>query len=1343
MHRLAFDIGSNSVGSAWIDTENGTITTGTSVFPAGVDETDDKRGEPKNAKRRQTRRTRITLARRSARKTELRLLLIAKGLLPATETAFRDLLSATDPWMLRQKGLDQKLTPHEFGRVLLHLAQRRGALGLKAPAINEEIDDIAADDGKVKASIGFVRQKMLARQSRTFGEFIAAVRTERVTPITTPDMRCADKKRGPREYRGAVRNKGANYEHCADRAMIRHEFQCLWSRQKSLGGELSQQLTDDLLLSLDDESGDSRWRHRGLLFGQRRQSWDLGTLGRCSLEPTERCVPHADRYASRYLVIETVNNLRIIEGRNTARVLSPEERAKIINYLSGPLGVAPARRKKGDAAAAPPKPKTTANVTDLRVLMGWGRASKSSPFRFNVESDEDRVINTDWFSREIIHGAVSVEKWQSMSDSVRNGLNHALLKFDPDDDSHAVRLRAGLLSWGTLDEKQTDAFLSAWRRRPNIDAKCLAMSRRAVRNLLSFMDRTEAWPDSKNPGGHRWLTAIEARKAIAEDVGFIDKTTGTTLDGIAKERYATGAKGSTARDRYYMRKHTLTQAGKPILDPSGIPLSEPPPAPMISNPVVRKAIHEVRRHLVAYMKRFGRKPDEVYVELSREARMGKMESDRILMRNRLRNRIRNDISESFSLGELSPAQQRAAFVRVILAVQQEGVCPLCGNTIVPAAISPRAAALGSDCEVAHIIPRACGGHDGLSNIVLAHTKCNRDMNRRTPREYWNAVIPGGFDAAMTWVEGVYRDIDRPKPSEVRGASGNSLWKCYFTRRDDITKLDQFTKNVTDIQGMTARQDAATKYATRQVMSYLADAIYDGEGLPERGGTRRVFATDGIWTSRLRREWGLFFDVHGARRKDIAEGDKHDRREKNRGDHRHHAIDAVVICCSTGEVQTQWDQRERTADRSIPNSADEAAMESFRRMNPLPAPAPFRSASAFHDEVKRSVFGASQEGKPVCHRPVKRKLIGAFHEETLLGPVVSNSGDTTGLFTCKKSIQGLTPNHLRMPLPEPEKDAIARLASRRSKEKGVSPQEARKWAREIVTSALYVPRLIDPPPAKCGIVRDIGLRRRIRECIADAGFNPDSFKPVEMKKLSETGAIRQASGVPIRSAVLLRSMSDPVIVDRYKTEYVSRQRYTDPNPGSRRAYIGGNNHHVEIRVDTNSKYTGLVVSAFEAAQRKRNRLNAFRRDGIPRPSDFKKLNGETKDRLRPIIRTIEADHPIVDRRSDDSKGGSFVMSLCEGETLFMRPKLAGGEIGPAGYYVVAKLDKPNVVVFVPHWDARSASERKDADGKSVTGSRREQFSIVPSDLPMLAPDGSTLPIKVAVDPLGTASPMHRD
>ena len=89
MTTLGFDIGSNSVGSAWIDHTTGQILTGTSIFPAGVDESDDKRGDPKNAKRRMARRTRITLARRAARKRQLRLKLISVGLLPADESTFK------------------------------------------------------------------------------------------------------------------------------------------------------------------------------------------------------------------------------------------------------------------------------------------------------------------------------------------------------------------------------------------------------------------------------------------------------------------------------------------------------------------------------------------------------------------------------------------------------------------------------------------------------------------------------------------------------------------------------------------------------------------------------------------------------------------------------------------------------------------------------------------------------------------------------------------------------------------------------------------------------------------------------------------------------------------------------------------------------------------------------------------------------------------------------------------------------------------------------------------------------------------------------------------------------
>src|SRR5262249_54956437 len=152
----------------------------------------------------------------------------------------------------------------------------------------------------------------------------------------------------------------------------------------------------------------------------------------------------------------------------------------------------------------------------------------------------------------------------------------------------------------------------------------------------------------------------------------------------------------------------------------------------ISNPVVRKAIHEVRRHLVEYMTRFERRPDAVVIELAREARMGAVDADRLLFRNRLRSRIRSDIIEHFKLEGRTPTQQRAAVDRVVLCVQQDGVCPLCGKK----GLTPRKAALGDECELAHITPRGVGGHGGASNLVLSHDGCNRLMGRRTPREYW-------------------------------------------------------------------------------------------------------------------------------------------------------------------------------------------------------------------------------------------------------------------------------------------------------------------------------------------------------------------------------------------------------------------------------------------------------------------------------------------------------------------------------------------------------------------------------------------------------------------------------
>lgn len=1493
---LGLDIGSNSVGSALVDDKTGRITVGVSVFPAGVDESDEKRGDPKNAKRRMMRRSRITLARRSQRKRLLRLKLISAGLLPTDANQFKKLLEETNPWDLRRKGLMEPLRPTEFGRVLLHLAQRRGAVGFDA-----NIDDT----GKVKAAMTHVQLAMLVRfgsadaqrstqvlrdqidllgkkkkrseqedleldkaqeqlkqlcksllrdSAVTYGRFIADLRDERRTPITTSDQR--QQIRGPREWRKPVRNKAGQFEFHADRTMIRQEFAKMWDAQTKPGGALEQlwrdrseaerkTLVDDLRSSLDNEAGDSVWRHKGLLFGQRKQSWDLGTLGRCVLEPTERCAPHADMYASRYRVIETVNSLKIIEGSKSERSLTPYERKRMIEYLSGPLGIEKGRKKKGDTETRPDRPKTTVSVTDLRHFMGWGKATKSSEFRFTMESDPDREINTDWFYREIVHGAIGVEKWNAMQPNVQEGINRAILKHDSDEEKEAAKLKADVMRWAGLSELQADALVAAWRGRPRPDAKRLNMSRHAVCNLLTVMDRDEPWPDEKNPGQMRWLDQNTARRLVAStavagevtlaapdntqdqqqhnpkkspslsddaaaSMGRKYATESPTrkrfvramrdrgiepdghprsdylrvlraweealgigqpepaFDEIKLRRYATGAKGATARDRYYMKRHKLKKNGKDIIGPDGKPLAEPPPAPLISNPVVRKAIHEVRRHLVEYLTETGRKPHAITVELAREAKMGKVDADRALFINRLRSRIKNKIVAEFDLDRpgISSTQRETAVLRVVLCLQQGGACPFCGKELgmIVQAVE------GKGCELSHIIPRACGGGKGLTNLVLAHEKCNREMSRRTPRQFWEDVLKVKFEDAMGWVEQIYGQIKRIKPSETKTVTGAELWKCYtaeqgrpkrgspsdkppdyFARRADLAKIEQFKREIKDTkEEMTLAQLAATKYASRQVMAYLADGIFEGNGLPERGGHQLIFATDGMWTTRLRNEWGLRFDIHGAKIRNVNDDEKRRRREKNRSDHRHHAIDAIVIALSTAKVKRAWEEREKRAEAARINTADAEEIDKYRENYPLDIPAPFKDREQLHAAVERAVFGDGKCGRPVCHRPVKRKLIGAFHKATQYGPVletVSHEGQPSrqrveDRVTIRQDVLGeaptdfLKPSHLRRRQKETDKEAIERLMGERLRwNPPMSIKDATKSARKIVNSKGFVRKLIDPKPEKGGIVRDYGLRELLRRRLQERGLNPDAFTKAELKQsIQKHGPLTHESGVPIHRVVLLWSNNDPVTIKRDSYDYASGKRRKLDEPSSLRLFDSQNNHHIEIRVATNKKgvqsWSGEVVTSYEAAQRKLKRLRAFREAGLPNQRALRKLAKAEREKLRERLKEIERTHPLVDRSVNDQKGGRFVMSVCEGEMLMMKHK----HTGDVGYFVVAKLDKPQSIVLVPHWDARAATERKDAEGKKVPDSKREQFAIPPSDLKDLAPPGYPHAVKVRVSPL---------
>jgi CRISPR-associated endonuclease Csn1 len=1339
---LGLDIGSNSVGSAWIDTDKKEIVLGLGVFPAGVEDSDEKRGKPKNAARALLRRTRTTLARRAERKRNLRQCLTAAGLLPADSTELCNLIKL-NPWVLRRKALIEPLTAYEFGRVLVHINQRRGAWGIRLESTETEgkkkdrKGDEEKKEGLVKDAIGRLRGRLVDRYAAsgdvldelkndhkkfadwasqrlvTVGRFFADEMKERRNEVKTKDRRSAKEraKGNPRVWCSPVRNRAGQFLFHADRELIRQEFDILWDRQLELGGPVAAKLTPKLRRELDDRSENSEWRHRGIVFGQRRQTWDVGTLGRCVLEPSERCVPHADRFASYYRVVETVNNIRIIEsGEN--KPLTVDQRAEVLKLLRGPLF-----HKTGKNAG---KPKTTANVTDIREALGLGKPTKKSSVRLNIENDPDREINTDWFYREIVHGAIGEKCWKDWKDrdeARQESVNRAILKFNPEDGEHAERLRTGAVYLWKCTSDQAERLVAAWRKRPKLEER-LNLSRRAIRNILAVMD---AAPDHASFGFKRikkWFTEIEARKLIAEDAEFRDVTTRLPLDDFAKFRYATGAKGLNKRDRYYQKKHLLKKDGEIVFGPDGRPIAALPPAPMLTNPVVRKAIHEVRRHVIEYLRRFGRKPDFIRIELGREARMTKKEADRTLTRNRLRNRIRKSILHQFELEDLARRQQNTAVERAVLAVQQGLICPICGS---PLAKTPKGAAEGNDVQISHLIPLGNGGANGWSNKVLAHTKCNQDMLNKTPRDLWGDK----FKEKLKRVEAIYKDRKIPKEEH---AAGQSEWPLYFNRRDDHAKLEMFSKTVKDMEGFRESQLNDTRYATRQVMAYLADVLFEGKGLPERGGPRLIFASTGGWTMKFRREWELFFDPHGRRAKGLTEDEQNFRQEKNRGDHREHALDALVTALATEDIKASWEQRAAEAERK---GVDEDVQ---RRSNPIPPPHPWQSLNELQEQVRQELFGDAGKPRPVAHRPAKKKIVGHLHKDTLYGAVLDQEGvrvrdrATVGQDVYAAPKNCLKPAHLRLACGG-----------------------------------------IEPKPEKTGIVRDPGLRCVLRKQLEERGLNPDSFTPHQLQATIEAkGPLTQESGVPIHRVVLLMANNDPVVLSRWHTDPQTGNRVKQydaatesGDPRAARIYDGQNNHHLEIRCSDKGKWSGTLVSTFEVAQRNLKRLSAVRellknsgvlvrrphkKDLCPPPGvPLRRLPDPERNRIREAIAKINSQHPLVNRSDDPAKGGAFVMSLAQGEMLFARrwdPKL-GQPVGTPDYFVVAKLDPPNTVVLVPHWDGRRAKGRKDDEGKIVPQSQREAFAASPNTLFKCGPQDGQPPYKVRVDPLGRVAPVQRD
>ncbi len=345
----------------------------------------------------------------------------------------------------------------------------------------------------------------------------------------------------------------------------------------------------------------------------------------------------------------------------------------------------------------------------------------------------------------------------------------------------------------------------------------------------------------------------------------------------------------------------------------------------IPNPVVKRTLTEVRRVVNAIIREYG-KPDAVHIEMARAVQQGK--KARAEYSKRIRERETEREKARDRLREYNVRVNRDNILKYLLWEQQGHECIYSGKVISPEKLFGE----GGGVEVDHILPRSRTLDDSQANKVVCLRDANAGKGDKTPYEW---LASSNLDQ--------YENVCQ------------RAGKLMKNGKMPYSKYRRFIQKELDLDKFIARQLTDTGYITKATAEYVR-CLFEQE--------HNVLGLKGQLTAELRWHWGLetileeLPDSPGWQDKNA--GKLRDG-EKNRADHRHHAIDAVVIALTN---RSRLQQLSRIIKTGGARTHGEILAE------PWP-------------QFRETVVNAMRD-LLVSHR-VERKVSGRLHEETLYGP----------------------------------------------------------------------------------------------------------------------------------------------------------------------------------------------------------------------------------------------------------------------------------------------------------------------------------------------------------------------
>ena len=360
----------------------------------------------------------------------------------------------------------------------------------------------------------------------------------------------------------------------------------------------------------------------------------------------------------------------------------------------------------------------------------------------------------------------------------------------------------------------------------------------------------------------------------------------------------------------------------------------------VTNPTVHIALNQIRHVVNELLIRYGH-PASIAIELGRELPAGKEERAEIEKEQKENQKVNERLDHC--LREHNQACTRDNRLRLRLWEELDGdpngrCCPFSGQKIGIADL------FNGNAETEHLIPFSRSLDDSRANKVICTRQANRDKGQRTPYEAFGDN-PDGYN----WEE-IFERSKKLKNKHWRfQKDASEIWK-----RDHADFL--------------ARHLNDTRYIGRLTKEYLENIC----------PSNKIDVLMGRLTALLRGHWGLNSVLSGH--------NQSQEPKKNRNDHRHHAVDAIVI----GMTSRSMLQRVATAANRAENLHLDRLFEKGANGR-----SPIDPWSGFRDDVRDIVRGMT-----VSHKP-KRKPLGTnttdgqLHNETAYG--IISGPDSQGCY----------------------------------------------------------------------------------------------------------------------------------------------------------------------------------------------------------------------------------------------------------------------------------------------------------------------------------------------------------